>query len=88
MTDVGAIWSRGAQAGNDGRLHKLPAWCGRVVLPDGRNLDVVIAVKTEGNRGGIGELYGMEVFCKAFIEGSVGLPGVYHATQGAGANHS
>ena len=31
----------------------------------------------EGNRGGIGKLYGTEVFCKSFIEGSLGLPDVY-----------
>ena len=34
------LWSGDVQAGNDGRLHELPAWYGRVVLPEGQNLDV------------------------------------------------
>ena len=53
-------------------------------LPDGHNLDmeqvVVLAIEVEGNRGGIGKLYGVEFFCETFIEGLVGLPDVYHVT--------
>ena len=49
-----------------------------MVLPDGQNVDVkqvmVLAVEVEGSRGGIGKLYGAEVFCKAFIEGHPPAP--------------
>ena len=47
---------------------------GRVVLPDGQNLDVeqvmvLSLLEMEDNRGWIRKLYGAEVFCEAFTEG-------------------